>query len=285
MEERNNNTGLVVLVTVLVMLVLVLAGFIVYDKVINKTNEPNTEENNKENNDSNDNITYTDYDLDDAKKLVDKYYYNWGDFGSTTFEKMDDNDKMYLAYVQLNKNEFTFANCKNLYGNNSNATRTDYGEYNIFILNNEHVCNDESKFISYEKINNVYKTLFGSSNNMPRKAFGLGFDAIDYVDNGFVILDFYGGGDWPTPYIMYDVLSAKLSSENKLTINVGYVKFNIDTEKSKPYSPSFDSTITYKDIENIESSFIKDYSDKVTKLEFVFEKENANFVLKSFDKK
>ena len=47
MEERKNNTGLVVLVTVLVMLVLGMGGFIVYDKVINKTNEPSTGENNK----------------------------------------------------------------------------------------------------------------------------------------------------------------------------------------------------------------------------------------------
>lgn len=47
MEERNNNTGLVVLITVLVMVVLGLVGFIVYDKVINKTNEPSTGENNK----------------------------------------------------------------------------------------------------------------------------------------------------------------------------------------------------------------------------------------------
>lgn len=61
MEERNNNTGLIVLITVLIMLVLGLVGFIVYDKVINKTNEPNTGENNKvenneENKDSNENI-------------------------------------------------------------------------------------------------------------------------------------------------------------------------------------------------------------------------------------
>lgn len=57
MEERKNNTGLVVLVTVLVMLVLGLGGFIVYDKVINNTNEPNSGENNDvENNDSNENI-------------------------------------------------------------------------------------------------------------------------------------------------------------------------------------------------------------------------------------
>ncbi len=49
MEERkNNNTGLIVLVTVLVMLVLGLVGFIVYDKILKDANEPNVEENNNE---------------------------------------------------------------------------------------------------------------------------------------------------------------------------------------------------------------------------------------------
>lgn len=56
MEERKNNTGLVVLITVLVMLVLGMGAFIIYDKVINKTNELNSEENNKvDNNNINDN--------------------------------------------------------------------------------------------------------------------------------------------------------------------------------------------------------------------------------------
>ena len=40
MEREKNNTGLVVAVTILAMLVVGLVGFIIYDKVINKPSEP-----------------------------------------------------------------------------------------------------------------------------------------------------------------------------------------------------------------------------------------------------
>lgn len=49
MEERKNNNSVViaVIMTLMVVVIVGLVGFIVYDKVINKTNEPSIEENNK----------------------------------------------------------------------------------------------------------------------------------------------------------------------------------------------------------------------------------------------
>ena len=47
MEERNNNNVVTaVIITVLVMVVLGLVGFVVYDTTIGKANESNTGENN-----------------------------------------------------------------------------------------------------------------------------------------------------------------------------------------------------------------------------------------------
>lgn len=71
MEERKNNTGLVVLITVLVMLVLGMGAFIIYDKVINKTNEPTTGENSNNENDSNTNTTQV-VDIEKIKAEVSK---------------------------------------------------------------------------------------------------------------------------------------------------------------------------------------------------------------------
>lgn len=45
MEEKKN-TGLIIVIVILLIAVLGLGGYLVYDKVINKTNEPNVEENN-----------------------------------------------------------------------------------------------------------------------------------------------------------------------------------------------------------------------------------------------
>jgi len=50
MERERNNTGLVVAVTVLAMIIVGLVGFIIYDKVADKPEEPNIEENGNLNN-------------------------------------------------------------------------------------------------------------------------------------------------------------------------------------------------------------------------------------------
>ena len=69
MEERKNNIGLIVLITVLVVLVLGMGAFIIYDKVINKINEPNTEENS--NNEGSTNTTRV-VDIEKIKAEVSK---------------------------------------------------------------------------------------------------------------------------------------------------------------------------------------------------------------------
>lgn len=163
MEERKNNSVVMaVIITVLVMIVLGLVGFIFYDKIINKTNEPNIEENN---NDEQNKDVVVDYNLSDAKKLVDKYYYNYRGM-ETTFQKMSENDKMFIAYTKLNKSDFGVANCERLYAGNKN----DAGGYYVDVLGNEYACNNEySKIISYDLINAVYQDLFGSSVNIPKK--------------------------------------------------------------------------------------------------------------------
>ena len=71
MEERKNSTGLIVLITVLVMLVLGMGAFIVYDNVMNNTNEPNTGENSNNENGSNTNTTQV-VDIEKIKAEVSK---------------------------------------------------------------------------------------------------------------------------------------------------------------------------------------------------------------------
>ena len=74
MEKKN--TGLIVLVIILSLLVVGLGGFIVYDKVLSNNeveNNDNNEINNDENNqvDNNDDINnYTDQELIDSVKMT-----------------------------------------------------------------------------------------------------------------------------------------------------------------------------------------------------------------------
>lgn len=282
MEERkNNNVVIAVVITVLVMIVLGLVGFIVYDKVITKTDEPSTGEHNKvENNEQEKEEVVVDYNLSDAKKLVDKYYYNYRGM-ETTFQKMSENDKMFIAYTKLNESDFGTAKCEKLYAGNKN----DAGGYYVDVLGNEYACNnDYSKTIAYDLINSAYQELFGSSVNIPKKSFAIGWEAVGYTQNTneFVDLEFYGGGDWPEPQPKYEVLSAKLINDNELVVEVGYVVFTVDVERELYYA-DFDKNITYTDINKIEEDFFTKNADKVKVLKFNFTKENNKFVLNNME--
>ena len=103
MEERKNNTGLVVLVTVLVMLVIGMGAFIIYDKVINKTNEPNIEENNEEKKELKE-ISINDKLITTLKYPMDNfglgYKTNW-DYKNIIIDNLSRADMMYTAEYDL----------------------------------------------------------------------------------------------------------------------------------------------------------------------------------------
>lgn len=107
MEERKNNTGLIILITVLVMLVLGLVGFIVYDKVINK--DDNELSNGKTNPDINEseNSAIKQLALDDMLVTTLIYpkhnrsiIFDW-EYKNITIDSMGRTNMMRSAYADL----------------------------------------------------------------------------------------------------------------------------------------------------------------------------------------
>ena len=270
-KERNNNTGLVVLITVLVMLVLGMGAFIIYDKVINKTNEPNSEENNKV--DNNETITYTNYDLEEAKKLVDKYYVLYDD--GTSFDNMSNEDKNAIAFTQIGASSLKEVSCKSLYGKDS------------YELENSVLgCQSNTEVIDYNILNNEYHKMFGNNNDAAKVGFEKQYH-FDYVSttNQFAKLECFGTCGSPFGIMaIYDVLTAKIDSDDNLIINVGYdlFSFNPDSEK---YISKYDSSTVIDSSSDLNDNYIKQNPDKVYEITFTFEKENGDFVLKSFTRK
>lgn len=280
MEERNNNSVVTaVIVTVLVMIVLGLVGFIVYDKVINKTNEPSTGENDKVDNNEQNNDIVVDYDKNEAKALVDKYFIYFPGFGITTFDKFDEAAKICIAQQHINENMKKPVDCNKV-----------CGQDRCVVENLNGGCWSElSKSVSYADFNEVYKSLFVG--DLEKKDNATGYCAMDYNEknNEFILLEFLGGGDSSDIYL-YDVLSAKLTNENQLTVEVGYTLFkctmggNIENESC---TAVFDQNVNYirkQLIENgFEQQFIQKYSSKVKVLKFNFVKENNKFVLNNME--
>ena len=162
--ETKNNTGLVVAVTILAMLVLGLLGFIVYDKVIKDSNEPNIEENNKEN-DKEQNSNSNNHDSQSSTserysyKLVsasseeiekiDNVSFVWESginnqvFGMTGFSgSFSDNKTLELETIS-DSNTIKFSSSVLSYEDisdsnlcNSLNCKADYGMHIVFLLNN-----------------------------------------------------------------------------------------------------------------------------------------------------
>lgn len=269
-ERRNSNVGFAVLITVLVMLVLGMGGFIIYDKVINKTNEPNIEENDRVDDDKH--TAYTDYDLNEAKKLVDKYYVFYGD--GTSFDNMSNKDKNAIAFAQTNNRDLKKVSCKSLYGK-------DFYELGDSVLG----CDSNTNVIDYNVLNNEYHKLFGENKNASAEGFN-GDGYFDYVTktNQFAKLDCMGSCGTPFEILAaYDVLSAKMDDNNNLIVTVGYDSFSFDTDR-EIYVSSYDNSSTIDQSFDLDNNYIKQNLNKVYKLTLTFKKENNDFFLITFSK-
>ena len=136
MEERKSNTGLVVLITILVITVLGLTGFVVYDKVLKKDKvEPNTTDNssNVENNGKQiSDIVYGYAEIHNA----DVYS---GDFGSKIIELHSNGNNKELVSYSDRIYSFTMKHDKLFYytqsGDKSNNEKTYYIDLNDNNLN------------------------------------------------------------------------------------------------------------------------------------------------------
>lgn len=113
MEERRSSTGIAVLITVLVMLVLGLGGFIVYDKVLNKKEEPQIKEEDNKVEDKNNNTTVEEEpkikNLSDDEKVkynkeLDKVWFSLYRLLPSSLEDLKSGDT--LISTKQNKVEF-----------------------------------------------------------------------------------------------------------------------------------------------------------------------------------
>ena len=132
--NKKNNKGLVVLIIFLVVVILGLSGYMVYDKFIKKddiSKENNTIINDNTNNTS-DNLVdmeYKTYDISLEKLVTNKtdYETNIGDF-KITLKYLDDNSYKYAIYV----NDKYIVDDYAIYADNVLSTAT-FGDYLIFV--------------------------------------------------------------------------------------------------------------------------------------------------------
>lgn len=212
-----------IMIIVLATLVLVLGGYLVYDKIIAK-DETKKSENNEKVEEKPELEDAVDYDLTMAKKLIDKYTYDFYDWQRMFENGLDENHKILLA-IRHTKSTKKAVDCKKAFPNGKLITK-DAIELE---MNGEFVgvCEqwmDTLDVYSYDELNKTYQSLFGPNEEMPKSAL-LSPHSFAYSSayDAYIELDCQCGGVY-FQESYYEVVSAK-ELDGTLIITVNYAKF------------------------------------------------------------
>ena len=274
---------------VLATLVVLMGGYLVYDKVIDKDSKEKSDIVEKKD----DKAEEKDFDLVEAKKLVDKYFLNVYDYSlietNTLPVRLDkENYKIYVAMknAEPTKIDYTceeaFPTISNNNGqlilkDNNSFWGTCYGSDDSFTENQ----------YTYEDVNKSYKALFGNDSTASKVNVSYWYARYGYSEkyNAYIELSCECGGYFGISGYIYGIDSTKLIGD-KLIVNVGYSTYSGDENTGKVQLNTIDGNveITEKELDNKEAILDK-YLDKFDTYEFEFFKEDGTYKLKNVTKK
>ena len=275
-----------VIITILAILVLCLGGYLVYDKVLDKdVKEEVKEESGKQES--------KDFDLAEAKKLVDKYTLNFLFWEKMFQGTMSEDAKMYLAMQYTNASEIDYT-CKEAFP----ESKFENGSYVIEESDLKGTCYDDyesAKEYTYNNLNVVYKELFGNRKEMPKKMVSSFLcPSYAYSEKYGAYIDVTGGcGGAYYQSSHYDVASAVETNET-LEVVVNYIEF-VFTEWDKKYSVSqnaninisveYASHVTDEQRKTLYDRAVKELDeDEIPKYKFKFKKSDTGYYLENIVK-
>lgn len=261
------------IITILTILVLGLGGFIIYDKVINK--EGTTPNNNTEQGEE----KVEDFDLGEAKKLVEKYIVLFNVYGYSEYYS---ECKKYLAYKNLSIGDIksvypeTISDFKCSSDISSNTSGLYYCK-NKKSTDGYAYAGQETDSISYDALNASYKKLYGNDQNVSKESFDSTKELCKFVYssqiNSFIeqCLEDGGTGDSPLVKSIYKVKTAKLEGK-QLVLTVGYGGLYIAHDRYS-YLLTLDNDKDVGVNSSNEEELLDKYLDQLStyKLEFLYE--------------
>ena len=221
MEKNKNNTGFAVVVILLVSAVILLTGYIVYDKVLSSKSDDNgTNEIKKEDNKDENKI--------DVNKLGRELFEKYGDYvyssENLNYDNLDNEIKLEMAllksdniiYNESFKNEF-----ENMDWNNVQVDEEGMAIYPYYFK------------LDIKNFENSYKNLFGQDKNINYEKFStMAFTSEELTlplnckkeDAYLVCYPFDGGGD----FVLIDAFEYNYAKivDTKLNIYVNYLSLN-----------------------------------------------------------
>ena len=272
-----------IIITVLIVFVLGLGGFIIYDKVINKPVRDSAKEEIVDD-------VEEEYNLEDAEALVSKYANSFLRTGKT---KIDKEFKNQLALEIVSDAEMVKnISCDELYANKITVQKDDYG-YKVKIIKQTdydlvYYCSETTSGIDYDTANKYYHQLFGKNENID-KSYTYSIESLlsfDYNDakNMYIRIFIPGSPGSNTHY--HEVESAKKIGD----------KIEITIKDFDYFDNFYDNIIEYVEDKTISSSYTSDnkndvlhalyqkVKDKLPIYKFTFVKEDNNYILSDVEK-
>ena len=270
-----------VVIIILLVVIVCFGGYIVYDAINDKNNQIKDNEVNENNKNNVQENQVVSYDLKKAEELVDNYYFGetgWvNGFISLPNEQMDDIEqsiaekaKLYVAMLISKKKQISCSEAKKV----------------IDFVSGD-VCKPTFNTIEYDELNEKYRKLFGSSEQVSKKAFQYAGEAYEYdeANDRFVEGIFHGGIAAPVneEVNFYTVKNAQIKS-NKLIINVGYCDVVLSEDKGV-FEIANGSKVELKNIlkENLKQEIMAKYKEQLKIKTFTFELDNGNYVLRNIE--
>lgn len=286
-ENKKKNTGLIILVVILVIALLGACGYIVYDKFFTKTDN-NMEVLEKENN--KDKVVRFDYD--EATKLLKKFNllddslngYKGSVASNYSNTTLDSSAKLRIVIENIDSSDFKDVKCDDVFSGrgNGNFYQTDAG-----------VCfvGKMTKSISYDKVNEVYNLMFDE--NAPKKGASYAgsnnyfFYGYSNETNSFVKTECNGCGGATGPSVSISEVKEANLDGNTLIIKA-YYDLLPGSSDGKYKTGDFEFTSASYMTDNYQNVVREDVHDKYISnfplYEIKFEKVNGNFVYRNMKK-
>lgn len=292
MDEKKYKR-LVTIIIILLSIIVLMAGYIVYDVITSSNNKlskndivdvPNKDNGSQEK--ENEEPKEMDFDLDKANQLLENIDYN-------SFFDMPEDISIDLLKLQVafDKAKSQSATCDSIYANLAGVKKEEWG-YEIDLDNvdfdTQNLCQYSTKVTTFKDVEETYKKLFGKTTLLTKKDIGGysycdgNYDYIESLDS-FVLLNHNPDGCFSTNKEVNVIKSAK-AKDNQLTIEV--YRTILEWNGHGGYEATLgNEKVTFEqskvEEESFEKGFFEQYSQYMSDYKFVFELEDDNYIFKT----
>lgn len=284
MEEKNKNSKVIIVISVLCICVLILGVCLKSNVFVGKKSETKSTKETKKDKNKKDNINELDINSDEVKNLFDPFKYHTSIAGD---EELYRSDKVVAKDLSTNyKNRLAFAKY---------LSSSEYASSGANLTGYSSNCS-----LSSDTLDKYFKQLFGAEESYVAQTFnsyGIGHIEMKYNQTDNTYYCDPNSGDATTNFYASQIDKAE-QTKRYINIYINVVVYNqtganysayMSLEDSNAHNNPIKESTNYSDIIKYvdESKSLHDlsqYKEKASKYKMVFENKNGNYIFNYIEK-